>query len=239
MRVNTEKFQVIIFSRNGFKSQATINVDGTLIRSQNVVKLLGLNFDHLLTFDVHVDDICRKAGRKLNVLARMSNTLDIESKLILFYAFVLSHFEYCAVVWHFCSRDKMRKIEKIQKQALRYVFNDYTSSYKDLLKKANRSLLYVQRLRSLLCLVKKCITKAGPIYLNDMFILNEGSNSRMYYPLVQHKFSTIKYGFNSIRYQGSRWWNLLDTRFKVSSCLKEWHPQCTCATCDLCILMLV
>ena len=198
MKVNNDKFQLILFSKNGINSEESITVGDVIIPNQNVVKLLGVQFDNMLSFDAHVDEICRKAGRKLNVLARLSKTLDFESKLTLFHCFVLSHFEYCAVVWHFCSRDKMRKMEKIQKQALRYVFNDYTSCYTELLRKADKTLLYVQRMRSILCVVQNCLNKVGPVYLNDMFSINERSNGRMLWPLVQHKFNTTKFGFNSV-----------------------------------------
>ena len=92
---------------------------------------------------------------------------------------------------------------------------------------------------SLMYVVNKCLLKAGPAYLNDLFCLNEGSNSRNVYPLVQHKYKTIKYGKNSVRYQGSRVWNQLENKFKFSTKVKEWQPQCNCSTCDLCILMQV
>jgi hypothetical protein len=239
MKVNHDKFQVIIFSKNGMFSEESVKVDEAYVTTQHVVKLLGVTFDNMLTFDMHVDEICRKAGRKLSVLGRLSTTLDVESKLILFHSFVLSHFEYCSVIWHFCSREKMKKVEKIQKQALRYVFNDYTSTYQELLKKADITLLYVQRVRSLLCVVNRCLVKAGPAYLNDMFTLNEGSNSRKLYPLVQHKYNTTKYGKNSVMYQGSRCWNRLDHKFKFSTHLKESQPKSNSSTCDLCVLMQV
>ncbi len=73
------------------------------------------------------------------------------------------------------------------------------------------------------------------MYLNNAFVLNENSYSRKYLPLIQPKFNTQKYGFNSIRYQRSRLWNNLDNKYRNSKKLKEflWEPNCTCATCDL------
>ena len=133
----------------------------------------------------------------------------------------------------------MKKIEKIQKQALRYVFNDYTSNYDELLKKASKTMLYVQRIKSILSIVQKCLQKACPSYLNDMFRINQGSNSRMFLPLVQHKVNTTKYGINSVCYQGSQWWNRVDNKYKLSGSFNEWQPKCNCRSCDLCILMEV
>ncbi len=103
-----------------------------VIRGLEKVALLGLYIADLLNFDVHVDNICRKAGRKL-VLARLSGVLNVECKLLLFYYFILSHFEYCTAIWHVCIRDKMRKMEKLQKRALWYVDKDFNSCYTALL----------------------------------------------------------------------------------------------------------
>ena len=127
MKVNANKFQLIIFSKQ-VTENVSIHVDGHVTENEPVVKLLGLYIDDLLNFDAHVDNICRKAERKLNVLARLSCVLNVECKLLLFYSFILSHFEYCTAIWYFFSRDKMRKMEKLQKRALRYVYKDLNSA---------------------------------------------------------------------------------------------------------------
>ncbi len=58
---------------------------GSIIENQPAVKLLGLHVDNLLSFNGHIDVICRKAGRKLNVLSRLSKALSTESKLSVFF----------------------------------------------------------------------------------------------------------------------------------------------------------
>ncbi len=85
----------------------------------------------------------------------------------------------------------MKKIEKLQKQALRYVFNDFNASYRELLEKANRPLMYTHRLRRMLLFVEKCIDRKCPMYLNDLiFAVNTGSNSRKLKTLVQPKYNS-------------------------------------------------
>ncbi len=96
-----DKFQLIVFNRQGVDQTLTVNVGECIIENQPVVKLLGLHVDNLLSFSAHIDVICRKAGRKLNVLSRLSKTLSAESKLSIFYSFIVAQFECCAVVWHF------------------------------------------------------------------------------------------------------------------------------------------
>ncbi len=81
----------------------------------------------------------------------------------------------------------------IQKQALRYIFSDFNASYSELLEKANRPLMYTHRLRRILSFVEKCIEGKCPMYLNDLFAVNTGSNSRKLKMLVQPKYNS-KYG---------------------------------------------
>ena len=46
-------------------------------------------------------------------------------------------FNYCPVVWIFASKYSLSKFEGIQKRAPRFVLDDYTSDYVELLDKAN------------------------------------------------------------------------------------------------------
>ena len=130
--------------------------------SSSCVKLYGVYLDQKLSFVYHVDELCREAGRKLSVLARFTDTRCCKQNA-LFYTHILSQFEYCSLIWHFCSGDTTQKIEKIQKQALVYVFNYFNASYSELLEKANRPLMYSHRLRRMLSFVEKCIDGKCPM----------------------------------------------------------------------------
>ncbi len=70
-----------------------------------------------------------------------------ESKLAIYRSYILSNFNYCPLVWHFCRIQNSRNMEKIQERALRFVYEDYQSTYDILLKKGNHVMLYIGRLR--------------------------------------------------------------------------------------------
>ena len=46
------------------------------------------------------------------------------------------NFNYCFLVWNFCSAQSLNKIENLQKRALRFLQNDYDNTYEDLLEKS-------------------------------------------------------------------------------------------------------
>ncbi len=81
-------------------------------------------------------------------------------------------------------------MEKIQNRALQYVYKDFNSCYTAPLDRPKASTLYVIRLRSMLSFVSKTITNEGPMYLNNMFSLNQNSHRRKHISLIQPKFNT-------------------------------------------------
>ena len=95
------------------------------------VKPLGVHIDRELNFNSHVTMICRNAGRQLNALGCLANVLSIDDKNILIECFILSYFNFGPAVWHYFSTANMKKLS-IQKRALRYIYNDYVSSYAEL-----------------------------------------------------------------------------------------------------------
>ena len=64
-------------------------------------------------------------------------------------SYLTSNFSYCNKVWHFWSKRSMQQLEKVHKQALRVVLNEYTSSYRVLLEAVSKPTLYVSRLKSI------------------------------------------------------------------------------------------
>ena len=147
LKANPTKFQLIVFEESNV--ERSLVVHGANIQSSSSVKLLGVQIDHSLLFTEHISQLCIKAGRKINVLSRLCCSLTTEAKLLLMQAFILSHFNFCSIIWHYCSMRDLRKIEKLQYKALKYVYNDFKSSYTctDLRKRANRPLMYIERHR--------------------------------------------------------------------------------------------
>ena len=137
------------------------------------MKLLGVDIDFNLNFDFHIQNICKKAGQQLNVLKRLGKNLCKLSKLTIFHTFILSNFNFCPLTWHFCSKNNTSKIEKIQERALRFVYEDYTSSYDELLTKANLPALHVRRLRTMAIDTFKILNNLAPPVLSDLLVKRE------------------------------------------------------------------
>ena len=116
-------------------------------------------------------------------------------------------------IWHYCSMRDLRKIEKLQYKALKYVYNDFKSSYTDLRKMANRPLMYIERQKCILLEVFKCLNQISPRYLHDMFEIKVMPyNLRNESIVILPKYNFIKYVRYSILYDGAALWNALDKK---------------------------
>ena len=172
MKSNQAKFQAMILNNHPDLSDISLCVNDMNIPLKSCVKLLGVFIDYELNFSDHVTYLCKRTSRQLNAVRRVAKYLTKDCLMKLFYAFIISNFSYCATVWHFCSKSSTIKMEKMQKAALRVVFNDYTADYSQLLSMSKRSPLLIVRLRALLIEVFKCVRELDPIFMNILFTLN-------------------------------------------------------------------
>ena len=84
------------------------------------VKRLGLTIDDKLNFGIHINNICKVASAKIKGLGRIRNRLNLSQAKILYNSFILSQFNYCYLVWMFCSKTQQNKINQIQKKSSPY-----------------------------------------------------------------------------------------------------------------------
>ena len=95
---------------------------------------LGLHIDRT-SFDEHVSNLCKKAGRKLSVLARLSSYMALTQSRVLMKSIIEAQFGYCPLVWMFHGRVLNRKINHLHERSLRIVYKDSVSSFHELLQK--------------------------------------------------------------------------------------------------------
>jgi hypothetical protein len=236
MEANPSKFQSIVLKT---KDTITLQINENTIVSQDYVTLLGVILDKNLTFSQHISTLCRKAASQLAVLQRLSHYLDFNGRMAIFRCFILSHFSYCSLVWHFCGTVNAAKLERLQYRALKFVYQDWDSSYETLLEKAKLPTLELARTRSIILEVYKAVNHISPPFMWNLFTPKENRynlrrNNQM---CIQH--SRTKAGMKSLAIHGAQLWNQLSDDFKncdlttFKSRLSDWSPtECRCNLCN-------
>ena len=176
MIANPDKFKAIILDKeNSDFSNTKISVNNENLEIVPSVKLLGIQIDSQLNFNMHINNIFKSAANQLNALIKLNCFLGIDEKKVLVNSFVLSNFNYCPLVWFISSTKSWKKIENLQKRALRFLLNDYESSYEKLLEKSDKSTINLRSHRSLCLEVFKTIYELNPSFMNDHFQLRESN----------------------------------------------------------------
>ena len=75
----------------------------------------------------------RRLVGKVKKLSRIRNALDEKQAKLRYNCFILSQFNYCSIIWIFCSKTSYKEIEQIQKSGLRIAYNEPDMSLEGLL----------------------------------------------------------------------------------------------------------
>jgi hypothetical protein len=128
-------FKLSLFGRK-HNENTVFNLDGIKISYEDELRLLDITIDFKLYFNTHISDIYQKASRQLNVLKRVGKRLSKLGKITIYHSFIMSNFSYCPLTWQLCTEQNARKFERIQERALRFIYDDYKSTYEHLLKQS-------------------------------------------------------------------------------------------------------
>ena len=237
MVLNPEKCHFMILGNN---DNIDFTYNGVVITNSTQVKILGILIDNKLTFKHHIDQLCKVTNQKLNALNRVSGYMSKYKLNLLTTSFIKSQFNYCPLIWMFCSRSSMNKINKIHERAMRLVLNDYFSDFQHLLNLSNDISIHQRCINFLMTEVYKYINGLSPDLMNDVFIVRENTyNIRNFNMFKSENPRSNKYGLETIAYRSGQLWNAVPDQIRQSSSLtifknkiKNWNcDSCPCTYC--------
>ena len=154
MVLNPKKCQFMCLGKNK-DGQSLFYKNNIHLETTASKELLGVIIDNNLNFNDHINNICKKAGRKLNALSRLSHLMKKDQKILIYNSFITGQFNYCPLTWMFCSRKANNKINKLHERSLRLCNNNYTSTYNDLLNEFNIHTIHTRNLHKLMLEIYK------------------------------------------------------------------------------------
>ena len=209
MFVNPDKFKAFVIDKKRTNyTNEKIQISNEDIQIVPSVKLLGITIDNRLNFNEHISSICKSAANQLNALVRLKTFLGSNERKVLVNSFVLSNFNYCPLVWFVSSSTSLRKIENLHKRALRFLLNDYVSSYEQLLQKSSKASINLRNHKVLWTEVFKTMIDLNPTYMKELFersVSNKRPIRQNYkMNLVTPKTNQARYGTKSLRSLASK-----------------------------------
>ena len=123
----------------------------------------------------------------------------------------------------FSNTASLKKIENLQKTALRFLYNNYQLSYEKLSDKANISIMNVKRLCFLCVEIYKTINNLNHSFMKQIFRLRETNRNvreKCRLNLNLPDYNEVTFGKKSLRIIGPRIWNSLVYHIKSSKSLQ-------------------
>ena len=238
MKLNKEKCH---FLTCGTIEHLWMKVGDEMIWESKVEKLLGMTVDNKLNFNLHLTNLCKKVNQKVSALARVVRILPFHKRYIILKTFIESQFSYCPLVWMFCSRKMNKKINHIHERALRLVYQDYTSSFQELLENDKSLSFHHRNIHQVAIEMYKVKNELSPPFMKEIFCyIGKGRETRLGDKFARPNVSTVKRGDRSLRNFGPTVWNrMLPEHLKLcrslddfKNSIKSWIPDnCLCELC--------
>ena len=149
MIINPDKCKYMSMGKNSYDND-TLSLNEFNLKNSDHEIILGITIDRKLTFNKHIKNLCKKAGQKLSAILRISPYLDENKKKLLYCSMIKSQFNYCPLVWMFCTRKSNNLINKVQERALRLTTNDFQSSFNFFFNKFNEFSVHQRNLHTLM-----------------------------------------------------------------------------------------
>ena len=137
----------------------------------------------------------------------------------------------------FCSKTNTTRINKIQKRTLRTIYEDYETSFEEVLCRSKSSSIHIRNLIFLMTEIDKSGNFNSPPFMADIFkpeptIYNVRTQQRLIIPMVK----SVANGYKSITFKGSIIWKSLPNVYKYAPSLtsfklfiKQWNgDRCNC-----------
>ena len=123
-------------------------------------------------------------------------------------AFIESQFSYCPLVWMFChSRRLNKRINHIHERGLRIVYDDYTSSFSELLKINSSVSIHHRNIQLVAIVMFKVKNRLCPEIMMNLFQINPNPNSRTTFIIPRVKGEYM--GKLTLRYFGPVVWEMM------------------------------
>ncbi|KAB0805295.1 hypothetical protein PPYR_02265 [Photinus pyralis] len=208
LKVNINKTACIGFSY-GTRNPQTISIqtdDGQIINLVEKATFLGTVIDSKLTFSDHIDLVCIKLKKLHYLFLNLTNYLDKNALLSVYYAKVYSAFSYNIIVWG--QSTEACRVFTLQKRVIRRIYNlKFNESCRDTFRN-NRLLTFVSvYLLKILVYIHKHRLVLKRNRDNHEYSTRSGDN--LYLPKCHH--SKFK---KSVQYAGCYLYNVLSPDIK-------------------------
>ena len=184
LSLNLQKTKFIVFKPRQKKYNHTfqLTINNEAVEQVKEIVFLGVILDEELSWKSHISNVACKISKSIGIMLRASFYLTKRSLLTLYYSIVYPYIQYCNIVWASTYPNNLRRINILQKRAIRVINKSKFDAHTDPLFK------------------NCCILK-----VNDIFLLQLGNFMYSYRNgLLPEKFNGMFQSNNQIHSYNTR-----------------------------------
>ena len=188
------------------------SINNLPVKQVSHTKSLGTHIDENLSWNVHIDKLCKKVASGIGAIKRIRPYVHFATmNLVYNYCLIQPYFDYCSIIWDSCGSTLADKLQNLQNRAARVLTSSsYDTNADYLFDKLGWKKLASQRKIAKAIMVFKSLNGLAPDYLSEMFA--DRSSITNYalrdtggkLALPQPRTNYLK---NSFGYSGAALWN--------------------------------
>ena len=227
LEINPNKSQFLLVGSQKIVSKINcaglcVKINDVIVPISNSAKNLGVLLNSKLTWEDHVNYICRKSFATLHSLTRLRKFLPVNVKKMLVESLILSRLEYGDVVYSDLTDALARRLQRIQNACVRFIYNlRYSDHITPYLERLGWFKLYIRRKFHILLLLFKILRNEAPLYLHQRFNyaqnahpVNTRSKHTNALSVPAHK---TNFAANSFSVTSVRFWNDIPENIRTAS----------------------
>jgi exonuclease III len=154
LSLNIQKTKYMTFHSNRSQTKnikINIKMKGITLEKVDTFKFLGVEFDSNMSWTSHINKTANKISRVNGILCRLKHLVTKQILMMIYNALFLPHVNYAITSWGFANKTNLKRIEVIQKKAIRNIcLSKYNAHSTHLFKDLNT--LKIQDILNIACL---------------------------------------------------------------------------------------
>ena len=222
LSLNINKTNYMIFKhKNKIYSSADskLFIGDSEIQQVSQTKFLGVIVEESLTWNAHVEWICKKITKSCGIIRRISSLISRQCSMTLYYSLIFPYLSYCNIIWGSTYYSTLQKLYLVQKKFVRLATNsNYLASSAPLFKQLKILSVYEINTFQVCIFVFNCTKNSNsfPEVFHDFFktISQIHSYSTRQTGHIHSAFSRTTLGQFSIKFRGPSIWNAIPSEIR-------------------------
>ena len=193
---------------------------------------LGLIIDNRLTWDAHIDNLCKKLRPKVGIFSRLRHILPYDTMHMVYMAIIQSRLDYGLTIWGNAKCNKLKTVQGIQNRCARLLTGCFDHDIRglDLLGDINILNLTQRHEYFTGLLMYKSLNGMAPNYICDTLTPMQDIHS--HYTRNDHLLkippSRTSFGKRTFANIGSNLWNSIPKEIKICETLHDFRLKLRC-----------